>query len=210
METSETASTSDEGTKSDLKVTGDSSSSAFSLELLSRDLIQCKRERDEYKAVADRLRCRCHALASKLHVQQHTQCIVVNHCLPFHLLPQDRLSEDRSSPLAPVLMELAQQNKYLLWQVEQLKGSLVQAEADLDLLRSYIPAGPRRLDQVESQLLYFRSQVRLMERELQVILLEKEHEQLVHERQISELKRHNEILEETLRRTEEPFIESSE
>lgn len=54
----------DDSVKSDLKNTLDSSTQ-YSLELLSRDLIQCKRERDEYRAVADRLRTRCHALASK-------------------------------------------------------------------------------------------------------------------------------------------------
>lgn len=52
--------------KSDLK-NNPESSTQYSLELLSRDLIQCKRERDEYRAVADRLRARCHALASEYH-----------------------------------------------------------------------------------------------------------------------------------------------
>lgn len=127
-----------------------------------------------------------------------------------HVFYLDRLGEDRSTPLGPVLLELAQQNKYLLWEVEELKGRLIEAEADLDILRCHIPVGPHSLDQVESQLLYFRSHVRLMEQELQAILAEKEHDKLLHKRQMSELKRQNEMLEEMLRRAEERLIESSE
>ena len=210
MDTNESSAATGESVRDEPKRTPDPpSSNAFSLELLSRDLIQCKRERDEYKAVADRLRSRCHALASKLDSCCHAKSVDAS--IIHSLTPcVDRLGEDRSTPLGPVLLELAQQNKYLLWEVEELKARLIEAEADLDLLRSHIPAGPHSLDQVESQLLYFRSHVRLMEQELQAILAEKEHERLMHKRQMSELKRQNEILEEMLRRAEERLIESSE
>lgn len=136
--------------------------------------------------------------------------MVLRRHLIVYLLFLDRLSEDRASPLGPVLLELAQQNKYLLWELEELKGRLIEAESDLDILRSHIPQGPQRLDQVESQLLYFRSHVRLMEQELQAILAEKEHMRLMHKRQVTELQRRNEILQEKLRKAEEKLGESSD
>lgn len=76
----------------------------------------------------------------------HTECIVINDCcLPFHLLLSDGLSEKLSSPLAPVLVELAQQNKYLLWQVDELKGA-----SSFKLKLIYISLHPtyQRVDQV--------------------------------------------------------------
>lgn len=182
-------------------------SKSKALVILSQDLVEVKRERDEYKLMAEQIRDRYHGL--KKMVKDFQPNIKGVHSfspshpgLSTHMSLVEQISS--STPLASVLLELTEQNKYLLFEVEELKTKLFDAEGDLKLMREQLrsqyqgdvsfapssrrtvsfndaglespshPRNSRTMQEVVDQLETFRNRVTLMERDLQVILDEKE------------------------------------
>lgn len=171
----------------EMKCKLDSKSKA--LLILSQDLMSCQRERDEYKLMAEQIRDKYSRLKKVLLTTSTEQL----------MMSSQGLMGSASIPLTQVLLELTDQNKFLLFEVEELKSKLSDSESDLKLLREQLrnlrniqrfesdgePLGTLRAESTMSsqglvdeaileQLESFRNKVLLMERDLQLILEEKE------------------------------------
>lgn len=117
-------------------------SKSKALVILSQDLVEVKRERDEYKLMAEQIRDRYHGLKKMVKDFQPNLKGVSsssNHpLLSTHLSLVEQIASN--TPLAHVLLELTEQNKYLLFEVEELKTKLIDAEGDLKLMREQLRA----------------------------------------------------------------------
>ena len=168
----------------EMKCKLDSKSKA--LLILSQDLMSCQRERDEYKLMAEQIRDKYSRLKKVLLTTSTEQLMMSN----------QGLMGSASIPLTQVLLELTDQNKFLLFEVEELKSKLSDSESDLKLLREQLrnlrniqrfesgepdgePLGTFRTESTISsqglvdeaileQLESFRNKVLLMERDLQL------------------------------------------
>lgn len=162
-----------------------------------------KRERDEYKLMAEQLRDRYQSLKKRIKDPGTNGNLPHSSLIPYGIGHYDPMTHASlveqfaaNTPLAHVLLELTEQNKYLLFEVEELKTKLIDAEGDLKLLREQLRASydndsmlyphhpyqlnesplrnSRTMEEVVEQLETFRNRVSLMEHDLQIILDEKE------------------------------------
>ncbi|RWS25269.1 coiled-coil domain-containing protein 149-like protein [Leptotrombidium deliense] len=95
------------------------------LMILSQDLMECKRERDEFKLMAEQLRERHSVLKRRMEALGPSLCDVNGK----NSFPTD------NAAFAQIVCELRQQNKSLLFDVEELRMKLSDAEGDVKLLR---------------------------------------------------------------------------
>lgn len=213
---------------SNLKCKLESKSKA--LVILSQDLVEVKRERDEYKLMAEQIRDRYQSLKKRIKNYSPNMNLTSGDQAHFSLVEQFATN----SPLAHVLLELTEQNKYLLFEVEELKTKLMDAEGDLKMLREQLRAtshyhsdlmmspaslsppfrmrsidyppgnscyrNHRTMEEVVAQLETFRNRVSLMEQDLQSILDEKEDLILSRDSYKRKVERLNGKLNELLRR----------
>lgn len=107
-------------------------SKSKALVILSQDLVQVKRERDEYKLMAEQIRDRYQSLKKRIK-NFSPNLNLMNPCDVTHLSLVEQFAAN--TPLAHVMLELTEQNKYLLFEVEELKTKLADAESDLKLMR---------------------------------------------------------------------------
>jgi hypothetical protein len=116
-------------------------SKSKALVILSQDLVEVKRERDEYKLMAEQIRDRYHGLKKMVKDFQPNIKGVHGFSLSHPLLSTHMSLVEQiasNTPLANVLLELTEQNKYLLFEVEELKTKLFDAEGDLKLMREQL------------------------------------------------------------------------
>lgn len=102
-------------------------SKSKALVILSQDLVQVKRERDEYKLMAEQIRDRYQSLKKRIKQFSPSISLALGD-QTHHSLVQQIAS---NTPLAHVLLDLTEQNKYLLFEVEELKTKLVDAEGQI-------------------------------------------------------------------------------
>lgn len=101
-------------------------SKSKALVILSQDLVEVKRERDEYKLMAEQIRDRYQSL--KKRIKQFSPSISLTLGDQTHHSLVEQIASN--TPLAHVLLELTEQNKYLLFEVEELKTKLVDADGE--------------------------------------------------------------------------------
>ncbi|XP_070540561.1 coiled-coil domain-containing protein 149-B-like [Ptychodera flava] len=167
--------------------------------ILSKELDTIRRERDEYKLMAEQLREKYHGQKRKYEERERA--------LGLWSPDNDHVAERRSQSLAQLLCEARERNKKLHLEADELKQSLAEAHGDIKLLRENIarqrvgdegiggrnfPAHERA--ELVKQIEELRQQAVSLERELtgklddeEEILLEKEHFRLKAERLNQEL-----------------------
>ncbi|XP_015787562.1 coiled-coil domain-containing protein 149 [Tetranychus urticae] len=101
--------------------------------ILSQDLLECKRERDEYKLMYDQIKERYNALKRRI------EGLGAN----FMGINEDP-NNLTSASFAQILCQLNKQNKMLLYELEEVKTKLIDAEGDVRLLRGQINSMKRR------------------------------------------------------------------
>ncbi|KAI1287317.1 Coiled-coil domain-containing protein [Halotydeus destructor] len=180
-----------------------------SLKILSQDLMQMKHERDEYKLMAEQLSDRFSTLKRRVESMGPGLSGVYQ---------SPTLT---NSALNQVLIDLTDQNKQLLHEIDELKTQLLDAEGDLKVLREQVhslkirsyendldfpalrspmePMSQRSMEDVVTQLETFRSRIQLMERDLQCVLDEKEELILSRDEYKAKVDRLNKRLSDTLR-----------
>ncbi|CAL1280872.1 unnamed protein product [Larinioides sclopetarius] len=97
-----------------------------SLLILSQELEKCRIERDQYKLMADQLRTRYSALKRRVEGWGPSLMGVYD---------VDGLKCEREKSLVQLLVELKDQNKFLKYEVEDLKQKLEDASGDMKILR---------------------------------------------------------------------------
>ncbi|XP_014664106.1 PREDICTED: coiled-coil domain-containing protein 149-like isoform X2 [Priapulus caudatus] len=157
--------------------------------ILSKDLNECRSERDQFRLMAEQLRDRYSALKKRQqdmdlwnNTDAYNPCGKSNHAV-------------KDQGVLQLLCEMKEHNKTLQFEVDSLKQKLSDAQGDIKLLREQIarhrvgtvdegvntrhfPAHER--EDLVSQLEASREQYCLLERDLQTVLDEKE--ELVTER----------------------------
>ncbi|XP_053201428.1 serine/threonine-protein kinase pakA-like [Panonychus citri] len=105
--------------------------------ILSQDLLECKRERDEYKLMYDQIKERYGGLKRRI------EGLGAN----FMGINEDP-NNLTSASFAQILCQLNKQNKMLLYELEEVKTKLIDAEGDVRLLRGQINSMKRRPGQL--------------------------------------------------------------
>ncbi|XP_006822503.1 coiled-coil domain-containing protein 149-B-like, partial [Saccoglossus kowalevskii] len=167
--------------------------------ILSKELDTIRKERDEYKLMAEQLREKYHGQKRKYEERERA--------LGLWSPDNDHVAERRSQSLAQLLCEARAQNKKLQFEAEELRQKMSEAHGDIKLLRESIarqrvgdegvgarhfPAHER--EELVKQIEELREQATILERDLlgkvddeQEILTEKEYYRLRAERINQEL-----------------------
>ncbi|KAK3771305.1 hypothetical protein RRG08_024381 [Elysia crispata] len=150
--------------------------------ILSRELDQCRSERDQFKLMAEQLRDRYQMVKRQLTGDTPVY--------PSHVEIDPKTYTDiHSQSIARLLFDTKESNKALKFQVDDLKQKLQDAEGDIKLLREQIarsrvgttdeglntrhfPAHER--EALVKELEASREEIRQMQRDLQQVLDEKE------------------------------------
>lgn len=161
--------------------------------ILSRELAECRSERDQFKLMAEQLRERYQVL--KRQIAGHRPMSPSHDSSSSSSVDLKQYASSQGQGLAKVLMEYREQNKSLQFEVDDLKQKLHDAQGDIKLLREQIvrsrvgttdegmttrhfPAYER--EDLVKQLEAAREQTVQLERDLQQVIDEKQ--ELVTER----------------------------
>lgn len=106
-------------------------SKSRALVILSQDLLECKRERDEYKLVSDQVKEKYSSLKKRIDSFGSGLTGMSGY-------------ENSSTSFAQILCQLKDQNKSLLYELEETQTKLIDCEGDVRMLRGQLNSIKRR------------------------------------------------------------------
>ncbi|XP_074604729.1 coiled-coil domain-containing protein 149-like [Brevipalpus obovatus] len=120
-------------------------SKARALVILSQDLLECKRERDEYKLVSDQVKEKYSSLKKRIDSFGSGLVSLSNsHGGNEFIDGPGGPNNLTSTSFAQILCQLKDQNKSLLYELEDHKTKLIDCEGDIRMLRGQLSMMKRR------------------------------------------------------------------
>ncbi|XP_071448186.1 coiled-coil domain-containing protein 149 [Hetaerina americana] len=166
-------------------------SKAEALLILSKELDQCRTERDQFKLMAEQLQDRCSTLKKRFHNKSSSSLALYSGGVE---------SEHSGYSVAQILGETTEKNKALRIELEDVRQRLRDAQGDVKVLRMQLahqrstavvesdPFPPHQREELVKQLETLNSKYSQLRQDLQVVLDEKE--ELVTERDAYKCKVH--------------------